>query len=236
MGYLDNSSITVDAILTKRGRELLARNDGSFNITQFALADDEIDYNLFNENHPNGSQYSGEAIENMNLIEAIPDENNIMRHKLISLQGVSIIPYLRLAEAGNQENYTLTKGINQGATLTPKTFNKDGITSEGVESFYIFRIADGRLVSSFSGQGGTSTSTATELGGANLNPFTLTVRGTTCQLTSVTTTSVFGSNAGLTTTITIIGGETGATMTIPFTVTVSSTSADAASAVPSTNV
>ena len=99
MGYLDNSSITVDAILTKKGRELLARNDGSFNITQFALADDEIDYGLFNENHPNGSQYSGEAIENMNLIEAIPDENNIMRSKLISLQGVSVIPYITVDNA-----------------------------------------------------------------------------------------------------------------------------------------
>ena len=85
MGYLDNSSITVDAILTKRGRELLARNDGSFRITQFALGDDEVDYTLFNENHPNGSQYAGEAIENMTLIEAIPDENNIMIHKLINL-------------------------------------------------------------------------------------------------------------------------------------------------------
>ena len=59
MGYLDNTVITVDAILTKRGRELLARNDGSFKVTQFALADDEIDYTLFNEDHPNGSQYSG---------------------------------------------------------------------------------------------------------------------------------------------------------------------------------
>ena len=85
MGYLDNTSITVDTILTKRGRELLARGDGSFNITQFALADDEIDYTLFNENHPNGSQYYGEAIENMPLLEAIPDENNIMIHKLVTL-------------------------------------------------------------------------------------------------------------------------------------------------------
>ena len=56
MGYLDNSSITIDAILTKKGRELLARNDQSFNITHFALADDEIDYGLFNENHPKGTQ------------------------------------------------------------------------------------------------------------------------------------------------------------------------------------
>ena len=85
MGYLDNTSITVDAILTKRGRELLARGDGSFRITQFALADDEVDYTLFNENHPNGSQYFGEAIENMPLLEAIPDENNIMIHKLVTL-------------------------------------------------------------------------------------------------------------------------------------------------------
>ena len=68
MGYLDNTSITVDAILTKKGRELLARNDGSFQITQFALADDEIDYSMFNENHPNGTQYAAEAIENMALI------------------------------------------------------------------------------------------------------------------------------------------------------------------------
>ena len=46
MGYLDNSSITVDAILTKKGRELLAKGDGSFQITKFALSDDEVDYNL----------------------------------------------------------------------------------------------------------------------------------------------------------------------------------------------
>jgi len=54
MGYLDKSIITVDAILTKKGRELLARGDGSFKITQFALADDEIDYTLYNPSHPSG--------------------------------------------------------------------------------------------------------------------------------------------------------------------------------------
>ena len=95
MGYLDNSSITVDAILTKRGRELLARNDGSFKITQFALGDDEIDYSLFNESHPNGTQFAAEAIENMVLTEAIPDETNIMRHKLVTLDtGTSTLPFI----------------------------------------------------------------------------------------------------------------------------------------------
>ena len=97
MGYLDNKTITVDAILTKKGRELLARNDGSFRITQFALADDEVDYTLFNENHPNGSQFSAEAIENMPLIEAIPDETNIMLHKLVSLnRGQTKLPIINL--------------------------------------------------------------------------------------------------------------------------------------------
>ena len=84
---------TVDAVLTKRGRELLARNDGSFRITQFALADDEINYSLWNEEHPNGSQFAGEAIENGPLLEAFPDENNIMIHKLVSLpRGTTKLP------------------------------------------------------------------------------------------------------------------------------------------------
>ena len=55
MGYLNNTAVTVDAILTKKGRELLARGDGSFRITQFALSDDEIDYTLYNPTHPSGS-------------------------------------------------------------------------------------------------------------------------------------------------------------------------------------
>ena len=85
MGFLDNTSITVDAILTKKGRELLARGDGSFNITKFALADDEIDYNLWDTAHPNGSSYYGAVIENMPVLEAFTDQNQVMRYKLITL-------------------------------------------------------------------------------------------------------------------------------------------------------
>ena len=82
MGYLNNQVVTVDAILTKKGRELLAKGDGSFNITQFALSDDEVDYTLYNPNHPSGSAYYGEAIENMPLLEAFPDETQMMKYKL----------------------------------------------------------------------------------------------------------------------------------------------------------
>ena len=75
MGVLDNTSVTVDAILTKKGREKLAKGEGQFRITKFALGDDEIDYNLYDVTHPNGSNFYREPIENMNLLEAVPDQN-----------------------------------------------------------------------------------------------------------------------------------------------------------------
>ena len=118
MGYLNNSTITVDAILTKKGRELLAKGDGTFKITQFSLADDEIDYTLYNPNHPSGSAYYGQAIENMPLLEAFPDETQIMKYKLVTLpRGTSKMPILDLGYAAVV--------IKQGAVLaiTPQTLN-----------------------------------------------------------------------------------------------------------------
>ena len=85
MGYLDNSSVTVDAILTLKGRELLAKGGNAFQITQFALGDDEIDYSLWNPDHPLGTAYYGTIIENMPITEAIPDETQALKYKLISL-------------------------------------------------------------------------------------------------------------------------------------------------------
>ena len=85
MGFLDNSSVTVDAILTKKGRELLAQGRDKFQITQFALADDEVDYELWNPAHSLGSDYYGIVIENMPVIEAITDENYAMKYKLLTL-------------------------------------------------------------------------------------------------------------------------------------------------------
>ena len=99
MGYLNNQVVTIDAILTRKGRELLAKGDGSFNITQFALADDEIDYTLYNPNHPSGSNYYGEAIENMPLMEAFPDETQMMKYKLATLpRGTAKMPILDLGQ------------------------------------------------------------------------------------------------------------------------------------------
>jgi len=104
MGYLNNSSIVVDAILTKKGRELLAQGANAFQITQFALADDEIDYTLWNPDHPLGTAYYGSTIENMPLIEAVPDETQVMKYKLVTLSGrrISKIPIIDLGVNATQ--------------------------------------------------------------------------------------------------------------------------------------
>lgn len=101
MGYLDNSAIRVDAILTKKGRELLAQGRGNFNITQFALSDDEVDYSLWNPSNPLGSDYFGSIIENMPVTEAIPDETQSMKYKLITLEKSTVaIPYINFVKPG----------------------------------------------------------------------------------------------------------------------------------------
>ena len=87
MGYLDNTSITVDAILTNKGRELLAQGGTSFNITQFALGDDEIDYTLWNPNDTRGTAFYGDVIENMPVTEAIPDQTKALKYRLLTLPG-----------------------------------------------------------------------------------------------------------------------------------------------------
>ena len=212
MGYLDNTSITVDAILTKRGRELLARGDGSFNITQFALADDEIDYTLFNENHPNGSQYYGEAIENMPLLEAIPDENNIMIHKLVTLpRGTTKLPIV----TANISKIQLSLGAS--TTVSPNTLNFQGLANVVEAGGYLATIADRRLLVAFEGIGGeAATTTARPFSNSALSE---TIRGSSFSLTAINSTTLFGDNTKLLTTLTIEGIDSGARTTIPVEIT-----------------
>ena len=212
MGYLDNSVITVDAILTKRGRELLAQNDGSFRITQFALGDDEVDYTLFNENHPNGTQYAGEAIENMPLLEAMPDETNMMRHKLVTLpRGTSKLPVV----TANISKVQLSLGST--TMINPTTLNYAGMTNMKEPGGYYFTIADRRLFVSAIGVGKRGRV-------RKARPFTNaalseTVKGMSLSITAINSTSLFGSNAKLLTTVTIEGVDSGARVTIPVEIT-----------------
>jgi len=216
MGYLNNSVVTVDAILTKKGRELLARGDGSFRISQFALADDEIDYTLYNTSHPSGSAYYGEAIENMPLLEAFPDENQIMKYKLTTLpRGTAKLPIL---EAGFA-SITLKQGAS--LTITPQTLNFLGTSQAFESSGYTATIADVRLLSNFTGVGINSAEAErlneTTTLGTNVSK---TVIGTSINLTGTTINTLYGSSSSsLTSTITLIGRDSGARITIPITVT-----------------
>ena len=119
MGFLNNTNVTVDAVLTKKGRELLAKGENQFNITKFALADDEIDYRLWDVTHPNGSDYYGNVIESMPLLEAFPDENHVMRYKLVTLpKSTQAMPILEVA----QSSVTLRR-LNSVSIINPSTQN-----------------------------------------------------------------------------------------------------------------
>jgi len=208
MGYLDNTSVIVDAILTKKGRELLSRQDGSFRVTQFALADDEIDYTLYNESHPNGSAFYGEAIEALPLIEAIPNENNTMVSKLVTLpRGTTKIPVV------NVQSNTITTLRGSNFTISPNTLNFDTTT----ESAYSFTIADRRLISQGTATGGSSQSSIDiPFTGAALSQ---TFLGTSFTGTTLSGATLFGSNAALATSIIVIGADTGARTTVTLQVT-----------------
>jgi hypothetical protein len=125
MGYLDNSTITVDAILTKKGREYLAQGRNAFNITQFALADDEVDYDLWNPAHPLGSDYYGVVIENMPITEAVPDETQSMKYKLLTLpRGTTAIPFLQADKS------TVSVTDAQTGNVRVETFYYSGIANQ----------------------------------------------------------------------------------------------------------
>jgi hypothetical protein len=211
MAYLNSSTVTVDAILTTKGRELMARNDGSFRITQFALSDDEIDYTMYNSSHPSGSAFYGEAIQNMPLLQAFPDETQDLKYKLITLpRGTAKLPILTVGGL-----IELPQGASQ--TITPQTLNYLGNVSVFENSGYTATIADVRLASTFTGVGVGTQEVATtnnqETLGTNISK---TVVGTSFNITTTTVNNLFGSNTQLSTTITFVGRDSGARITVPF--------------------
>ena len=218
MGYLNNSVITVDAILTTKGRELLARNDGSFRITQFALADDEVDYTLYNPTHPSGSAFYGEAIDGMPLLEAFPEETQVMKYKLVTLpRGTAKLPVLDIGYSA----ITLQQGAQ--LAITPQTLNYLGNDQVFETSGYSATIGDVRLLNTFEGTGiNTTAATAanassTQTIGTNVSS---TVIGTQINLRATTVNTLYGSGQNsIVTTLTVVGLDSGARVTVPLTVT-----------------
>lgn len=101
MAFLDNSGdIILDAVLTDTGRMRLAKGDGTFKIVKFSLADDEIDYELFNKSHPSGSAYYDLEIMQTPVLEAFTNNTSTMKHKLISIPRTNLLylPTIKLSE------------------------------------------------------------------------------------------------------------------------------------------
>tara|TARA_B100000902_G_C27303307_1_gene914047 strand:- start:681 stop:1331 length:651 start_codon:yes stop_codon:yes gene_type:complete len=203
MGYLDNTSLTVDAILTKKGRQLLS--EGALEITKFALSDDEIDYRLWDAAHSLGTNYYGEAIENMPVLEAFTDETQMMRYKLITLpKNTTKLP---LVQAGASSITLDRPGVQ--FTINPSTVNisngnmTDGYTcilsNSAIATLGVAAGGQVQQVSTFSAIGDNAAQSVSVVGKA----FILTAKTVTLDSNS---------------TITIIGNETGGSVTIPITV------------------
>jgi len=214
MAYLSNNTITIDAILTKKGRQYLST--GQFDITQFACADDDVDYTLYNPNHPSGSAFYGEAIENLPILEAFPDETQCMKYKLVTLpQGTSRLPVISVG----YQNISL----QQGATLsiTPQTLNYLGSTSTFEPSGYIITVGDGRLLSTFTGIGvDTSAIAQSSLPTIQTTSVSISQIGTSFTLTGTTINTLFGTTGtALYTQLLVIGRDSGASIRVPLTIT-----------------
>ena len=214
MGFLNNTTVTLDAILTTKGRELLARGDGSFRITQFALSDDEVDYSMYNPTHPSGSGFYGEAIENMPVLEAFPDQTQVMKYKLVTLpRGTARMPVLAIGD----NVVSLKQG--QSFSIRPQTLNYLSQAQTYETNGYTFTISDVRLLNSFNGVGIDTPEVAalnstTTIGTA----VSQTVIGTTLSMTATTINTLFGTNTALTATLQIVGRDSGARVSIPITI------------------
>ena len=204
MGYLDNTSITVDAILTKKGRQKLAAGQ-SLNITKFALGDDEIDYTLYEPAHPKGSAYYDSAIKAIPILEASPDETQVLKYKLVTLpKGTTKIPVVALGIS------SIGVYQDEGQVALSPTTSPQGNTGAG----YTVVLADQRAGTLAVTQGATAAGSVPVFLGEEVT--------TTAQVVSglgFTFTPNPALTSNVSTTLTVYGNETGGSQTIPVVVT-----------------
>jgi hypothetical protein len=145
MGFLDNSGdIILDVVLTDHGRMLLAKGDGSFQITKFALSDEEVDYSLYDKNHASGSAYYDLEILQTPILEAFTNNSSTMKTRLQTYTNMELLflPVLRLNEKLNINKTTSNTFMipvngetedNNGSTdsLTGLGRNSDGSIRDG---------------------------------------------------------------------------------------------------------
>jgi len=204
MGYLDNSSVTIDAILTVKGRELLAQGEGKFNITQFALGDDEIDYTLWNTNHPLGTAYYGVIIDNMPILEAVPDETQALRSKLVTLpKGSQRIPVVNIGTT------SVSLSNNETAVIKPQTMN---IAGANTTMGYTAIVSDSTLLRIIAKSAPTGIAPQA-MPSTMANAQTISIVGFEFEIAAIS-----NIDSDKTATVTIIGNETGGSATLNVTI------------------
>ena len=148
MGFINNTSYILNAVLTKKGKEYLSKSDSKFNITKFALADDEIDYTLWDTAHPKGTNYYGAVLESTPMIEPCVDPEVIMKYKLFTMPvGTKALPYISNvtppALTGTSALVTEYNGDNNPQwtyndhVINPTTVGADGVFSGEKYSFLV---------------------------------------------------------------------------------------------------
>lgn len=207
MAYLDNQQLTVDAILTKKGRELLAKT-GNLNITSFALADDEIDYTLYQPNHPNGSAFFDIALLNTPVFEPLTDETQMLKYKLVTLnQGVTAIPVITIS----QDKISVSRDYTGDIIINPST-NPAYNLQAGYTAILGNKNVGTLIVQQTNAINSVSNTVPTFVGDINLTSAQVVV-GNTFRF-------VPNSSLGITTTtnLTIVGNESGGNVSIEVTV------------------
>jgi len=140
MSFLDKSSLIVDAVLTKIGRERLSQND--FLIDKFALGDDEVDYKLYNEANTQGPNNYGIVIENMPIHQAFLSTDLALKYKLVTQDigsqitpeiGDSVPSEIELTGEGNVAviNPSVVGGLGDEEFIMELQDNQDVVLVEG---------------------------------------------------------------------------------------------------------
>lgn len=140
MSFLDKSSLIVDAVLTKIGRERLSQND--FLVDKFALGDDEVDYKLYNEANTQGPNNYGIVIENMPIHQAFLSTDLALKYKLVTQDigsqitpeiGDSVPSEIELTGEGNIAviNPSVVGGLGDEEFIMELQDNQDVVLVEG---------------------------------------------------------------------------------------------------------
>ena len=160
MGFLDGTSVTVDAVLTKKGREILSRG-GSLDITSFNCSDMGIDYTLWNPDHPSGSAYYGEAIEAMPMLEASVHAEYSLRNRLMSFnQNTIALPAIEFSGLTSANTLSFEDGDSGGLKVVATI--KNYASNTGDSSGLYFVVHDPNIAHSPTGVGRTLSGTTRE--------------------------------------------------------------------------